>query len=381
MQYFERTIKNHINKLFLRKDSLVIVIYGPRQAGKTTLIKDLVKEKVSETLFVNGDSREAQSQFSINSLGHLKKIVGNKKILVIDEAQKIDNIGLSLKLLVDNLEIKILVSGSASFDLANRMNEPLTGRSLTYFMYPLSVEEIGLEKNWHLEKENLLNQVLRFGSFPKTFNLAGQEDIIEYLQNYLDNYLYRDILAFDFIKKPKKVLDLLTMLALQIGNEVSVNELSTALAVSRPTIEKYLDVLEKLFVLYNLRGFSRNLRKEINKTSKYYFYDLGLRNALIRNFNSLNLRNDTGQMFENFFILEKIKMANNLLKPANFYFWRTYDQKEIDLIQESEGQLTAYEVKWQLSSVKLPIDFKNNYPEATFNPISPQNFLEHLGIK
>lgn len=378
MQHYERQIKLDVLKTLEQEGGLVIILYGPRQAGKTTLMQEVLKGKEEQTLLVNGDDIETQSKFSHHSLEHLKGLVGDKKILAIDEAQKIDNIGLSLKLLVDNINIKILVSGSASFDLAHKLNEPLTGRTRTFWVYPLSVAEIGLYHNWQLNKDTLLNKTLRYGTFPKTFNLSGEADITNYLYDYISNYLYRDIMSLSLIRKPKKVLDLLSLLALQIGGEVSINELSSTLSVNRQTVENYLEVLEKLFVIFNLRGFSRNLRKEISKTSKYYFYDLGVRNAIIRNFNEFNLRDDAGQLFENFFIMEKMKTSNNKNKPANFYFWRTYDQKEIDLIEERAGSLTAYEIKWQKKSLKIPDDFLMAYQNSAFISVNKEDFQDYL---
>ena len=341
-------------------------------------MQEVLRGKEAQTLLVSGDDIETQSKFSRHSLEYLKGLVGDKKILAIDEAQKIDNIGLSLKLLVDNLNIKILVSGSASFDLAHKLNEPLTGRTRTFWVYPLSVAEIGLHNNWQLNKDTLLNKTLRYGTFPKTFNLTGESSTANYLYDYISNYLYRDILSLGLVRKPKKVLDLLSLLALQMGGEVSINELASTLAVNRQTVENYLEVLEKLFVVFNLRGFSRNLRKEISKTSKYYFYDLGVRNAVIRNFNEFNLRDDVGQLFENFFILEKLKSSNNQNRPANFYFWRTYDQKEIDLVEERAGQLTAYEAKWQKKFLKAPTDFLTAYQNSKFISVNKEDFQSYL---
>lgn len=378
MQYYEREIKLEILRVLEQEKGLVIILYGPRQAGKTTLMQEILKGKEEQTLLVSGDDIETQNKFSRHSLEHLKGLIGDKKILAIDEAQKIENIGLSLKLLVDNTGIKILVTGSASLDLAHKLNEPLTGRTRTFWVYPLSVAEIGLHNNWQLNKDTLLNKTLRYGSFPKTFNLTGESDIENYLYDYISNYLYRDILSLGLVKKPKKVLDLLSLLALQIGGEVSIHELASALSVNRQTVENYMEVLEKLFVIFNLRGFSRNLRKEVSKTSKYYFYDLGVRNAIIRNFNEFNLRDDIGQLFKNFFIMEKIKMSNNKNRPANFYFWRTYDQKEIDLIEERAGKLAAYEAKWQKKAPKIPDEFLATYQNSEFISVNKENIQDYL---
>jgi predicted AAA+ superfamily ATPase len=220
--------------------------------------------------------------------------------------------------------------------------------------------------------------MLRFGMYPKVHTLKNDQEKERYLYEYLNNYLYKDILSFAGVRKPKKVVDLLTLLALQIGKESAISELAKNLSMSQKAVENYLDVLEKMFVIVNLRGFSRNLRKEISKTSKYYFVDVGLRNALIRNFNPLNLRSDAGDLFENWFIMEKIKTANILEKPANFYFWRTYDQQEIDLIEEREGKLRAYEVKWKNKSVKAPKEWLNKYDNSSFEVVHRENYFSFL---
>jgi len=354
----------------------VIIIYGPRQAGKTTLIKYLLLELKEDFEYFTGDDLYAQSIFSKNELESLKKAI-KSNILVIDEAQKIKNIGLSLKLIFDNLTVKILTSGSASFDLSNKLSEPLTGRTKTFWLYPLAYLEIA-DRYAKMSRETALEEMLRYGMYPKVHDLTGNYDKENYLYEYLNNYLYKDILTFSGVRKPKKVVDLLTLLALQIGKEVKISELSQNLSISQKSVENYLDVLEKMFVVMNLRGFSRNLRKEISKTSKYYFFDVGLRNALIRNFNPLNLRSDTGELFENWFIMEKIKAASIFERPANFYFWRTYDQQEIDLIEEREGKLYGYEVKWSKTKAKKPSDWLRAYSNSQFEIVNNENYQDFI---
>ncbi|MBI4710313.1 MAG: ATP-binding protein, partial [Nitrospirae bacterium] len=357
-----------------------IILYGPRQAGKTTLIQSLFKQKASshEALFFNGDDLFTQDLFSRNELEALSRIVGNNKIVVIDEAQRIANIGLTLKLLVDNLPVTVIASGSASFELADKINEPLTGRTKTFWLYPLSWKEVSGQYSKTMRK-TALEEMLRFGMYPKIHSLPAREKA-DYLYEYLNNYLYRDLLTFESIRKPKKVVDLLFLLALQIGKEVSIAELAKHLAVNQKTVESYLDILVKMFILVNLRGFSRNLRKEIYKTSKYYFADTGVRNALIRNFNPLNIRTDAGELFENWFIMEKIKHLSNSRQYANFYFWRTYDQQEIDLIEEREGRLTGYECKFSMKKKPAPPkDWLASYKAAGFKTVHAENcfgFLE-----
>lgn len=379
MMIFERILANQI-KNAIAGERAAVIIYGPRQAGKTTLIKTLFDEKDGNSAYFIGDDLFVQELFGKNNLEALKRATGNAKILVIDEAQRIENIGLSLKLMIDNLPLRILVSGSASFDLAKKINEPLTGRAKTFWLYPLSWREVSNKYRQTL-RAVIMDDVLRFGMYPKIHTLVGEQEKQDYLYEYASNYLYKDILIFENIRKPKKVADLLALLALQIGQEVSVAELAQNLNLSQPAVTGYLDVLEKMFVIFNLRGFSRNLRKEISKTSKYYFFDVGLRNALIRNFNKLNLRQDVGALFENWFISEKLKLANNSRRPANFYFWRTYDQKEIDLIEERDGKLIGYECKLSSEkSVSAPKDWIRAYVGAGFEVVNQENCFDYLEL-
>lgn len=359
----------------------IIIIYGPRQSGKTTLIGQLLKGIEPPCLIFNGDDIRTHELFGVADLDQLKRVVGTNKLIVIDEAQRINNIGLVLKLLFDSLKIHIIASGSSSFDLANKINEPLTGRSVTFTLYPLSIQEV--PKNILETIPAKIEEFLRFGLYPKVITLASETEKELYLNELINNYLYKDILIFETIRKPKKIIDLLSLLALQIGNEVSIQELAQNLSLSKIIVEKYLDLLEKMFVIINIRGFSRNLRKEISKTSKYYFVDLGLRNALIRNFNRLNLRNDSGAMFENLCVVEKLKCLVNKGEFANLYFWRTYDQKEIDLIEEKGGHLTAFEFK--LTSKKTGLtsagkEFTAVYKNSTFKIINLSNLEQFLDI-
>ncbi|MGM0482796.1 MAG: ATP-binding protein [Patescibacteria group bacterium] len=367
-----------IKKAVSSKEKHIIIVYGSRQAGKTTLINTVLSELNKDFLYFTGDDLYAQKLLSQNELEKLKKVFSPNDLVVIDEAQKIDNIGLTLKLLHDNLNVKLITSGSASFDLANKLSEPLTGRTKTFLLHPLSYSEIK-EKYKTVSPESVMEEWLLYGFYPKVHTLEKAEDKENYLYEYINSYFYKDILEFSEIRKPKKVMDILTLLALQLGTEVSVAEISKSLSISQKTTEVYLDILEKMFVIINIRGFGRNLRKEVTKTSKYYFTDLGVRNAIIRNFNPLKLRSDTGKIFENFFIMEKIKRSQNLRHPSNFYFWRTYDQKEIDLIEEREGKLKAFECKWSdKKKTSAPLDWQRSYPDASFEVITPVNFQEKI---
>lgn len=373
---FQRTI-THQMRDGLGKPGTAMILYGPRQAGKTTLVKQLLQEIPDAVVFI-GDDLYTQSLLARHELAHLNRIVGDATTIFIDEAQRIENIGLTLKLLVDHLPVTVIASGSASFELADRLSEPLTGRARTFHLHPLAWEEVAAKYRM-IAPETALEDVLRFGMYPRVHSLESNQEKEEYLYNYINSYLYRDLLEFEQIKKPKKVVDLLTLLAHQIGKEVAISELSKSLGLSQKTVDNYLDILDKMFVLINIRGFSRNLRKEVTKTSRYYFVDVGVRNALIRSFVPLSVRNDVGELFENWFVMERIKQANNQRRFTGFYFWRTYDQHEIDLVEELDGRLLGFECKWAPKSrVKVPKDWLQNYPEAVFKAVSRGNWMDYL---
>ncbi len=373
---FQRTITQQMRD-GLGKPGTAMILYGPRQAGKTTLVKRLLQEIPDAVVFI-GDDLYTQSLLARHELAHLKRIVGGATTIFIDEAQRIENIGLTLKLLVDHLPVTVIASGSASFELADRLSEPLTGRARTFHLHPLAWEEVAAKYRM-IAPETALEDMLRFGMYPRVHSLESNQEKEEYLYNYVNSYLYRDLLEFEQIKKPKKVVDLLTLLAHQIGKEVAISELSKSLGLSQKTVDNYLDILGKMFVLVNIRGFSRNLRKEVTKTSLYYFVDVGVRNALIRSFVPLSVRNDVGELFENWFVMERIKQANNQRRFTGFYFWRTYDQHEIDLVEELDGRLLGFECKWSPKSrVKVPKDWLQNYPEAVFKAVSRGNWMEYL---
>lgn len=374
----DRIIFDNVKNAVSGPDRLIVIVYGPRQAGKTTLIKAVTASLERETLYFTGDDLYAQEILSRHEVEHLKRVLASGKLVIVDEAQKIPNIGLTLKILHDELGLGVIASGSASFDLADKLSEPLTGRTKTFWLYPLSCLELD-NKYRKVSPRLALEEQLIYGSYPRVHTIRDNAEKEDYLHEYINKYLYKDILEFSGIKKPKKAVDLLSLLALQTGSEVSVAELSKNLAISQKAVDSYLDILEKMFVIFNLRGFSRNLRKEISKTSKYYFYDTGVRNALLRNFNPLKLRPDAGELFENYFIMEKIKYSENTRQRRNFYFWRTYDQKEIDLIVEGGGRLTGYECKWSAKKTpKAPLDWARTYPEAGFRAVTPENYRENI---
>lgn len=370
--------KNIVNRL---KPNKAVLIYGARRVGKTALIKSIIAElPQDEVLFVNGEDQIVAAQFAIRTIANYKLLIGSKKYLIIDEAQNIERIGSVLKLIVDEIEgIHVLVSGSSVFDLSNKLGEPLVGRQTIFQMHPIAQCELKSIEN-KFDSHGLLEERLIYGCYPELFHISSQDEKAEYLESIINSYLLKDILIYDGIKKSNKLMDLLRLIAFQIGQEVSIDELATNLkGISRNTVESYLDLLEKVFVIYKVSGFSRNLRKEIVKTSRYYFYDNGIRNALISNFNSLRLRNDVGQLWENHIMIERRKFNESQKKRVYQYFWRTYDQQEIDLIEEEDAELRAFEFKWNpKKNTKAPAGWTKNYPESTFQIISPNNFLEFI---
>lgn len=374
-------IQRHIQERIQEsiKPGVVTVLYGPRQVGKTTLLRDIQKVYPPEiVLDVNVDLIRHREIFSSQDERSMQSFLGEKKYVFIDEAQRIENIGLNLKILVDSMpHVAFVVTGSASLDLVNKMAEPLTGRKRVFWVYPFSFAELR-DHFGKFETVSQLERWLRFGSYPKAVTLNSDADRELYVSEVVSSYLYRDVLEFSGIRKPKLVLNLLRLLAFQIGSEVSITELAGTLGASRDTVEKYLDLLEKSFVLYNVTGFSRNLRKEITKTSRYYFYDVGVRNALIENMNDLDVRNDAGMLWENYLAMERIKHHRNGGTSSNYYFWRTWDQKEIDWVEERGGKLCGYEFKWGNKLSKEPRDWRETYPEASYETVNRENFTQFL---
>lgn len=354
----------------------IIMILGARQTGKTTLINQLF-EKNSDTLWLNGDIIEDRTLFEKASLINFRSFLTGKKIVIIDEAQRIEDIGIKLKIIKDGMpEIQLVVTGSSSFELANSMNEPLTGRKFEYNLYPLSFNEMVVHHGLFEEINQLENRLI-YGYYPEI--LMNQGNQIELLKLLTDSYLYKDILEWGKIKKTDKIIKILQALAFQIGNQVSYNELSKLVGLDNQTIENYIQLLEKSFVIFRLNSFSRNLRSELKTTRKIYFYDLGIRNALINNFNPLSLRDDVGALWENFMISERKKYIDYHRIYTNLYFWRTQSQQEIDLIEERGGMLYATEFKWNENKrSKIPAIFRNNYPDSEFKTITPKNFYEFI---
>ena len=356
----------------------VVVIYGPRRCGKTTLLHKFLEKTKLKYLLVSGEDITVQEYLGSQSIGKLESFIGKNKLLVVDEAQKVKGIGINLKIIVDHIKgIKIIATGSSSFDLARNIGEPLTGRKHVLKMFPLAQLEIMQIEERHQTQASLEDRLI-YGSYPEVIITKSKHEREQYLKEIVGSYLYKDILELEGIKHSDKIVRLLQLLAFQIGKEVSFSEIGAQLGISKNTVERYLDLLEKTFVVYRLNGFSRNLRKEISKTPRYFFCDTGIRNALISNFNPLNIRNDIGMLWENYIISERIKKQEYLQLSANNYFWRTYDQKEIDLIEERKGSLYGYEIKWKADRSRAPKDWLKAYPNSKHKTINKSNYLEFI---
>ena len=354
----------------------VIIILGARQVGKTTVSKALVATE--NGLYLNCEKSSVSQLLTDKNPEKIKSFIGNARLVVFDEAQKISDIGSVLKLLVDTYpEIQWIATGSSSFDLSNQVNEPLTGRNVKFLMFPLSLGELSSLED-RFTTQDKLDTILRFGLYPDIY-LRPESEKRVLLEELATDYLYRDVLEFQSVKNPTVLINLLKALALQLGSEVSLRELSSLLGVTIETIQRYLNLLEQSFVIFKLSPFSRNIRSELNKTQKYYFYDLGIRNSLINNFNPVELRTDMGGIWENFCILERMKMHATNGTKLSMYFWRTYEQKEIDLIEEYDGMLHAIELKWNAKkTVKMPKQFAEAYPNSDFTFITKSNFWDYL---
>ncbi|MEB2782371.1 ATP-binding protein [Algoriphagus sp. C2-6-M1] len=370
-RYLENTIKS---RLFKGK---AILLFGPRQAGKSTLIETVLEEIGQPWIYFTGDESDTRELLSNTTSTKLKALIGENKIIFIDEAQRIPEIGLTLKIITDQLKgIQIIASGSSAFELANRVNEPLTGRKYEFMLFPLSFPEM-CKHHGLLEERRLLDQRLLFGYYPEIVVKPGEE--IELLKLLAESYLYRDLLILEQVKKPALLEKLVKALALQVGSEVSYHELGQLIGADNSTIEKYIQLLEKAYVVFVVPAFSRNVRNEIKKGKKVYFYDIGIRNAVINNFGQLNNRVDVGSLWENFFISERKKYHEYQKTEAKLYFWRTTQQQEIDLIEETSDSLHAFELKWsEKRKVRFPQTFTTNYPEAITNIVHPNNMEEYL---
>lgn len=378
MTMYKRTLQDLISQRM--GEGKAVIVYGPRQVGKTTVLKLLLEDR-NDVLWFNGDEPDVRALFENITSTRLKAIIGQRRLVVIDEAQRISNIGLCMKLITDNLpEVQLIATGSSSFDLANSIQEPLTGRKKEYQMFPLSFQEL-VEANGWMDERRLLPHRLVYGSYPDVLNHAGEEK--ETLTELADSYLYKDILSFDRIKKSEKLVKLLQALAYQVGSLVTYNELAGLCGLDAKTVESYVQLLEQAFIIFRLGSYSRNLRNELKFSRKIYFWDCGIRNAVISNFQQLEIRSDTdrGALFENYVIAERMKALRYAKSYAKSYFWRTSAKHEIDYIEEKDGQLAAYEFKWNPKKhPSAPTSFATAYPEASFKVITRENYDEFINL-
>lgn len=357
----------------------VVVLFGPRRVGKTTLIRRYVQQRDPDALLVSGEDAAVREYLESESLATLKTFVGRKRTLIVDEAQHVRRIGLNLKLLVDHVEgLRVIATGSSSFDLARQTGEPLTGRKRTLLLLPLAQLELQGVETAH-ETRAQLEMRLIHGSYPEVVLTESNRDREIYLKELIASYLFKDILQLEGIRRADKLLRLLQALAFQIGGQVSLAELGARLGMSRATVERYLDLLEKSYVVYSRIGFSRNLRKEIAKSRRYYFYDNGVRNGLIDNFNRLALRDDAGALWENYVMVERLKHNLYTGTPPTSYFWRTYDRQEIDLVEERGGRLHGAEMKWSpRARVRPPRAWRQAYPDSAFRVVDRDHYLDFI---
>jgi len=362
----------------LLKKGKVTVIYGPRQVGKTTLISNFLSKTKMKYKLDNGDDISVSEILSSRSLEKIGNYVSGYELVVIDEAQRIEDVGLGLKIMVDNNpDLKVLITGSSTLSLSYKVGEPLVGRAFDYKLYPVSQKEMLMEQN-RSELEQRKEEFLVYGSYPAVIEAKSREEKIQILTKIANAYLFRDIIELERVSDSKILLDLLRLIAFQVGGEVSLTELGSNLGIDRKTVARYLWLLEQSFVLYNLRGYSRNLRKEITKKSKYYFYDNGIRNAIISNFNQINLRDDVGKLWENFLATERLKWQEYKPMGANNYFWRTWDGSEVDWVEEREGKLFGYEFKWANKKSRAPKLWLDTYENAEYKEVNASNYLDFL---
>ena len=353
-----------------------IIVIGARQVGKSTLFKMVLEKQDCKTLQLNCDEPEVKDMLNGINTAELRLLIADNRIVVIDEAQRVENIGMTLKRITDNFpDVQLLVTGSSSFELQNRLNEPLTGRKLEYHLYPISTAEI-MQSQGLLGVKQTLEQRLIFGSYPDILNHA--DDAKELLLNLAGSYLYKDLLSLESVRRPALLGKLLTAIALQVCSEVSYNELAQTVGTDNKTVEKYVDLLEKCFIIFRLNGFNRNLRTELKKGKKIYFYDNGIRNAILQNFAPLSLRQDTGALWENFIISERIKANQYAGRYVNSYFWRTTQQQEIDYVEESDGRFSVFEMKWnpRRANTQFPSSFLTAYDVRAKAVVTPENWME-----
>jgi len=374
---FNRKILTQLLKPVNVQTNKVFILLGARRTGKTYILSKLQK-KVKNTLFLNGDDYKTTLLLQNKTIEEYKKIIGNNKIFIIDEAQNIDNIGHILKIIHDNIpKLKIIATGSSAFDLTNKLGEPLTGRKKTIRIFPMAQMELSEYENYFETYERLPERLL-YGSYPEIFHYKSYNEKREYLDELINSYLLKDILILDNIKNSDKLLNILKLLSFQVGSEVSLNEIAGKIGISKNTVERYIDLLKKVFVIFEIKAYGNNKRNEISKMSRYYFTDNGVRNAVINNFNDIDFRNDTGQLWENYIISERVKCLSYNKIFAETYFWRTYSQQEIDWIEQIDDKLDAYEIKYTKKKVKIPPQWQKHYQNSTFKLINRDNYLDFI---
>jgi predicted AAA+ superfamily ATPase len=372
-----------IERFFSNPDALlkkgkVLIIYGARRVGKTTLVKEWLKNTTLKSLFVSGDNVRVRAVLSSEDFDLINEFVAGYELVVIDEAQQVPGIGKGLKIMADeNPELKIVATGSSSFDLSQQVGEPLTGRKRTIRLFPIAQKELILHLN-RFELKEKLEEYLVFGSYPDVLLCEAKKEKMRVLTELVESYLLKDILSFERLRNPDQLFNLLKLLAFQVGNLVSLNELGSQLSMNVRTVRRYIDLLEKSFIIYHLSSYSSNLRKEIAKKNKYYFYDNGIRNAVILQMNALSDRNDLGALWENFVMTERIKKLHYEDVFYNRYFWRNYNGREIDLLEEKNGKLKAFEFKWKKTKAGIPNDFEKKYGNTSFEIIHPGNYLDFI---
>lgn len=369
---FDNTIFSYL------KPNKVLVLLGARRVGKTKLIEKVMAQANEKVIFLNGDDIETHNMLEIQSTINYKKMLGDCKLLIIDEAQEVLNIGRKIKLMVDTIpNLKVLITGSSAFEINNQIGEPLVGRMRTLYLYPVAQMEFAYHENYVQTKSNLEERLI-FGSYPELSNIENKEDKISYLKEIVNTQLLRDILAFEGIKKRDKIIGLLQIIAFRTGSEISLENIGRELQISKNTVEKYLDLFSKVFIIYAVSGFSRNRDNEITKMKKWYFVDNGIRNAIINSFNNLNMRQDVGQLWENYLNSERIKSLHYKKSYVHYYFWRTHTKQEIDRIEEKDGKIAAFEYKYGKMKTKIPTEFAKSYPDASFEIINQENYLDYI---
>lgn len=372
-RYLQDKLESQIGK------QKVLMLYGSRRTGKTTIIENIYNKHQEISLILLGEDIQVAELLQLRTVANYRQLVGDKKLVIIDEAQAVPNIGKILKLMIDNVKgITIIATGSSSLDLVNDAGEPLVGRQKEYQLFPLSQIEYGKSENL-LETANRLPERLIYGSYPELSQMANLEEKEEYLKSMVNSYLLKDLLALTNVKGSDVLIKLLKLLAWQVGSQVSTVELGNNLQINKETVERYLDLLSKVFIIFPLGGYSRNLRKEVTKSKKWYFFDNGIRNALINNFSPIHLRNDLGVLWEQYFIYERVKFNASQNHFPQYFFWRTYDGQELDLLEiDSKQQMQAFECKWGKSKAKIPVAFAKAYPDAKWVLIEKKNYLDWI---